>query len=124
MARPPETMIFAEVSSGRSLFATSSPTKDERPGSAAAAAFSTGALPLLDASELGGGIGGSLGAGTTCDQHMHVAAELAGGGQRLVGGVLEVTCFVFGNQQRSHQRTPASVFSLETSSATSFTLTP
>ena len=38
-------MIFADVSSGRSLFATSSPTKLERPGSAAAVAFSTGALP-------------------------------------------------------------------------------
>ena len=38
-------MIFAEVSSGRSLFATSSPTKQERPGSAADAAFSTGARP-------------------------------------------------------------------------------
>ena len=45
MARPPETMILAEVSSGRSLLATSSPTKLERPGSAAAAAFSTEALP-------------------------------------------------------------------------------
>jgi hypothetical protein len=32
MARPPETMIFADVSSGRSLFATSSPTKLERRG--------------------------------------------------------------------------------------------
>jgi hypothetical protein len=38
-------MIFADVSSGRSLFATSSPTKLERPGSAAEAAFSTAALP-------------------------------------------------------------------------------
>ncbi|MGY4297857.1 hypothetical protein ACVWXN_005952 [Bradyrhizobium sp. i1.4.4] len=45
MARPPETMILAEVSSGRSLFATSSPTKDDRPGSAAAATLSTDALP-------------------------------------------------------------------------------
>ena len=45
IARPPETMIFADVSSGRSLFATSSPTKLERPGSAAAAAFSIPALP-------------------------------------------------------------------------------
>lgn len=45
MARPPETMIFAEVSSGRSLLATSSPTKLDRAGSAAAAAFSTDALP-------------------------------------------------------------------------------
>ena len=45
MARPPEMMILAEVSSGRSLFDSSSPTKDEMPGSAAAATFSTGAEP-------------------------------------------------------------------------------
>ena len=38
MARPPEMMILAEVSSGRSDFDSSSPTKDEMPGSAAAAA--------------------------------------------------------------------------------------
>src|SRR5262249_37406990 len=66
----------------------------------------------------------ALGVAAAGDQHMYVAAQLRGCGQRLVGGVLEVACFVFGNQQRSHQRTPASVFSLETSSATSFTLTP
>ena len=45
MARPPEMMILAEVSSGRSLFDSSSPTNDEMPGSAAAATFSTGAEP-------------------------------------------------------------------------------
>jgi hypothetical protein len=38
-------MILAEVSSGRSLLATSSPTKVDRPGSAAAATLSTAALP-------------------------------------------------------------------------------
>ncbi len=45
-------------------------------------------------------------------------------GQRLVGGVLDRRIVVFGNQQRGHQRTPASVLSFEISSATSLTLTP
>jgi hypothetical protein len=45
MARPPEMMILAEVSSGRSDFDSSSPTKPEMPGSAAAATASTGAEP-------------------------------------------------------------------------------
>ena len=47
-------MIFAEVSSGRSLFATSSPTKVDRPGSAADATFSTGAAPSPAARRLEG----------------------------------------------------------------------
>ena len=38
-------MILAEVSSGRSDLDSSSPTKFESPGSAAAATFSTGAEP-------------------------------------------------------------------------------
>ena len=38
-------MILAEVSSGRSDFDSSSPTKIERPGSAAGATFSIGAEP-------------------------------------------------------------------------------
>ena len=38
-------MIFAEVSSGRSDLESSSPTKDERPGSAVALALSTAAEP-------------------------------------------------------------------------------
>ena len=38
-------MIFAEVSSGRSDFDSSSPTKVETPGSAATAASSIGAEP-------------------------------------------------------------------------------
>jgi len=42
MARPPDTMILADVSVGRSLLATSSPTKLERPGIGCGAAFSTG----------------------------------------------------------------------------------
>ena len=38
-------MIFAEVSSGRSDFDNSSPTKDDTPGSAAGVAASIGAEP-------------------------------------------------------------------------------
>jgi hypothetical protein len=45
IARPPEMMILAEVSSGRSDFESSSPAKVERPGSAAALTASTGAEP-------------------------------------------------------------------------------
>src|SRR6185437_3064513 len=45
MARPPEMMILAEVSSGRSDADNSSPTKDDSAGSLAAAAFSIGAEP-------------------------------------------------------------------------------
>src|SRR3954462_3046654 len=45
IARPPEMMILAEVSSGRSDLDSSSPTNDEMPGSAAAVAFSTDAEP-------------------------------------------------------------------------------
>jgi hypothetical protein len=44
MPRPPETMIFAAVSSGRSDFATSRVTNEERPQSAGAPRVSTGAL--------------------------------------------------------------------------------
>ena len=44
-ARPPETMIFAEVSSGRSLLAISEPTKLERPASVGPLTASTEALP-------------------------------------------------------------------------------
>ena len=58
------------------------------------------------------------------DQHMDVAAERLGGGQRLVGGVLERGVVVFGKQQRGHQSTPASFLSLATSSATMPTLMP
>ena len=43
--RPPEMMILAEVSSGRSFFAISSPLNVESCGSAAAATFSIGAEP-------------------------------------------------------------------------------
>ncbi len=51
--RPPETTRPAEVSSGRSLSATSSPTHFDRPGSSAAPIASTGALlPSPAASKL------------------------------------------------------------------------
>ena len=45
MERPPEMMIFAAVSSGRSLLAIASPLKVARPGSAAAPTVSTAAEP-------------------------------------------------------------------------------
>ncbi|MGY4298765.1 hypothetical protein ACVWXN_006860 [Bradyrhizobium sp. i1.4.4] len=80
---------------------------------------------LGNTSELRGRLGRSLGALPAAgDQHMDVAAELGRRGQRFVGGVLEDFVFVFGNQQRRHQSTPASFLSFDTSSATSFTLTP
>ena len=44
-ARPPETMILALVSSGRSVWAISSPTNLDRPGSAGASIVSTCADP-------------------------------------------------------------------------------
>src|SRR6201996_8656859 len=56
---------------------------------------------------------------------MHIAAQLGSGSQRLGGDVLQGFVVVFSNQQCRHlQRTPASFFSLDTSSATSLTLTP
>src|SRR5262249_31982770 len=51
-------------------------------------------------------------------------AERQRRGQRLVGGILQRRVVMFSNQQRGHQRTPASVLSFATSSATSLTLTP
>ena len=80
---------------------------------------------FCDAGKLGGGLGRALGAlAATGDQHVDLGAQLGGRGQRLVGGVLQRGVFVFGNQQRGHQRTPASFLSFDTSSATSLTLTP
>ena len=58
------------------------------------------------------------------DQHMHRLAQRLGGGERLVGRVLERLVVVLGDQKRRHQITPASFLSLSTSSATVFTLTP
>ena len=54
----------------------------------------------------------------------NIAAESGGGGERLVGGILELLVLVFSNQQCGHPRTPASFFSFDTRSATSFTFTP
>ena len=78
---------------------------------------------LLDAGELGGSFRSTLGA-LARDQHVDIGAEGCGRRQRLVGRVLDPGIVVFGNQQRGHQSTPASVLSLLTSSATSLTLTP
>ena len=47
MPRPPETMTFAAVSSGRSDFENSRLTKAERPASAGGETGSTGAEPPL-----------------------------------------------------------------------------
>jgi hypothetical protein len=48
-ARPPETMILAEVSSGRSSLAISAPTKLDVPASATVATACTAADPPLAA---------------------------------------------------------------------------
>src|SRR5437879_2046529 len=77
---------------------------------------------LLDAVELGGRVGHSLRV-FAGDEDVHVAAERLCGGQRLVGGILERLVVVFGEQQRGHPITPASL-SLPTSSAGEATLTP
>ena len=52
---------------------------------------------LLDAVELGGGIGDGF-AVLAGDQHVHVAAERLGRGQRLVGRVLERLVVVLGDR--------------------------
>jgi hypothetical protein len=56
---------------------------------------------LLYSRKLGRGVGRSLGV-FAGDQHMHLATEFGGGGQRLVGGVLDRCIVVFGDQQRGH----------------------
>src|SRR3984885_6353078 len=78
---------------------------------------------FLDTVELGCGIGGRL-AIVAGDQHVDVGADLFGGGQRFVGGVLERFVVVFGEKKNRHQIAPASFFSLSMSSATVLTLTP
>jgi hypothetical protein len=77
----------------------------------------------LDTVELGCGIGGRL-AIVAGDQHVDVGADLFGGGQRLVGSVLERLVVVLGEKKNRHQIAPASFFSLSMSSATVLTLTP
>src|SRR5215470_10112072 len=76
-----------------------------------------------------------------CDQHLFDAIELrrrlcrrlavlAGNehvdrsADGLRGGVLQVSVVVFGEDKGRHQRTPASFFSLPTSSATELTFPP
>ena len=62
---------------------------------------------LVDAVELGGGIGRAF-AVLAGDEDVHVAAERLGGGQRLVGGVLERLVVVLGEQERGHGMISAS----------------
>ena len=83
---------------------------------------------LLDAVELRRRVGRGLRIGAG-HQHMHRCAKGLGGGERLVGGVLEMSVIVLGDQQSGHsfdpsQSTPASVLSFWTSSATEPTFTP
>src|SRR5450631_3696892 len=78
---------------------------------------------LLDAIELRGGLRNCARA-VAGDQHMHRRRERFGGGQRLVGRVLEHLVVVLGNEEGGHDNTPASFLSLSTSSATDFTFTP
>ena len=77
---------------------------------------------LAHAVELGRRLGRAPGV-LAGDEHMHLAAQRLRCRQRLGGGVLEGLIVVFGNQQRRHQITPASL-SLPTSSATDPTLAP
>src|SRR5205807_9406406 len=80
---------------------------------------------LLDTGEFGRSLGCFPGTAATAGyQHVHLAAQLARGGQRLVGRVLEVFMLVLGNQKRGDHRIPVSYLSFETSSVTSLTLTP
>ena len=81
-ARPPETMILAAVSSGRSLLAISLPTKLLLPLSAVAAAVSNGGAAT------GGGCGVKAG-GAHGDDLDAVAALHGGNGVAGVDGALE-----------------------------------
>jgi hypothetical protein len=60
-----------------------------------------GEQDLLDAVELGGGLGDRP-APLAGDQHMHVGTERLRRGQRLVGGVLERLVVVLGQEERGH----------------------
>ena len=73
---------------------------------------------LGHAFELGGGLRGRARA-VAGDQHVDVAAERAGGRQRLLGGIGQSGIRMLGEQENRHQITPASDLSLATSSATS-----
>ena len=71
---------------------------------------------------------GSLHSGSACivasNQHMHVAAHLRRGSERLVGCILEGLIIVFGNEKHGHDQIAPASLSLETSSPTDLTLTP
>jgi hypothetical protein len=49
-----------------------------------------------------GGLGRGAGDAGTRDQHMDVATDLRGGGERLEGGVLDGGAVVFGDQKNGH----------------------
>ena len=86
--------------------------------------LATVAAVVVGGNPIGGGLRGTLGV-LAGDQDVNVGAERQRRGQRLAGGVLYRRIVMFGNQQSGHlQKTPASFFSLDTSSATSLTLTP
>ena len=61
---------------------------------------------------------GCSGAGVyASDQHVHIRAHRKRGGDDLIGGFLDGSAVVFGNDKNRHdQSTPASFFSLSTSS--------
>src|SRR5690242_4370075 len=73
--------------------------------------------------ELCRGIGDGL-AALSRHEHMHVGAELLGSRERLRGGIAQRSVIVLGEKKRRHHKTPASFFSLATSSATLATFTP
>ncbi len=60
---------------------------------------------LLDAVELGGGIGHRLGI-LAGDQDMNIATQRLDGGQRLVGGILQRLVVVLGDEERGHASAP------------------
>src|SRR6266508_825447 len=86
-------------------------------------AGAVGEQDLLHPVELGGGFGYRPIA-LAGDHHVHVRAERLGGGQRLVGRVLQRLVVVLGDEERGHDSTPTSFLSLSTSSPTVFTFTP
>src|SRR5260370_28057816 len=71
-----------------------------------------------------GGVFGDRPAALAGDQHMHIAAERLGGGQRLVSRILERLVVLLGEKERGHQINPISFLSLSTSSPTVLTFTP
>ena len=87
---------------------------------------------LAHARQLRSGVGGRLGV-LAGNENVHVAAHLQGSGERLGVLVGQGNVVVIGNEKNGHvcvpflacpYRTPASFFSLSTSSATEPTLTP